>query len=151
MPNEEDYNKEYYQRNKEKIREGRKQRYRKDPKYRRSIRTRTKAKHDALRNWRDATGYDRRVITDGKNKYISIGKLGDLITRSVHTIRSYHKTGVIPDTGVCDSRGWRLYTLEQASICKEVFKRFDRGELTNLDEVSHEIEKKWRNDDAKEK
>lgn len=140
-----EYNREYYERNKKRIAERKKERYRRDSAYRKAIRKRTKESHAALRKRRIETGYDRRVLADGTVKYFSIGKIGEIINRSSHTIRAYHKSGIIPDSGHYDSRGWRLYTKEQALILKKLFKKFDKQEIPSLDTLGAELKKEWKN------
>lgn len=144
------YNAKYYKTNSLGILNHRRSRYQKDKTFR------DKAKKNSLDRYREATKdsepIDRMVISG----YFTIGRLAKILNKSVHTIRFYHRKRinkktkkvihyqVIPDVTNVDSRGWRLYTMGQVKLLIRVFKRFDNGELTTLNEVGEVLKKEWQ-------
>lgn len=133
--------KAWYQNNKTRLSEDRKQRYKKDPEYR------SKAQKRSRTYWREnkavETPADRTVVTAGSREYYSISKIASLIGRKPTTIRDYHNNGVLPQPTYSDTRGWRLYTKDQAHLLYQVFKDFDAGKLASLAEVAEVLREGW--------
>ena len=82
---------------------------------------------------------DRQVIVSGGVEYITIGKLSELLGRSVQTIHGYHRSGVLPSPVAFHVRGWRLYTKEQAETIAQTFRLFDLGQIKSLQELAGEV------------
>ena len=137
--------KDWYDKNKEDFNRQRRLRYRVDHRDREARLRDAKSSYE--RNRPPTVGQDRRVIRADGRRFLSIGRLSELLNRSVQTVREYHYNGVIPDVTHVDSRGWRLYTPYQVRLLQEVFARFDAGELTSLAEVAREIEEAWNGDE----
>lgn len=137
---QQDFHREYYEKNKMSILEKKRDRYQNDPAYREAVKARTRQRYEA--KVKREKPLDRMVIRAEEGNYFSIGKVADAIGRKVGTVRAYHKRGIIPDTGYSDKRGWRLYTREQLRIIASVFVRFDAGRLDSLDAVSEVLKKK---------
>lgn len=132
---------EYYRRNRDKILERRRKRYQDDKEYRERIRQRAREIYDESKPDKPS---DRHVFS-GRNgkKFISIGKLGQAINREIQTIRWYHRTGLFPSPLYHDKRGWRLYSVDQAIMLKDLFSLYDAKEITT-DELRSRIHAGWR-------
>lgn len=132
---------DYYRRNREKILRERRRRYQADKSYRERIRQRAREIYDESKPERPS---DRHVFS-GRNgrKFISIGKLGQAINREIQTIRWYHRTGLFPNPLFHDKRGWRLYSLDQALMLKDLFSQYDAKEIST-DELRSRIHAGWR-------
>lgn len=52
-----------------------------------------------------------------------IGVLAKALNRSSLTIRRWEKKGIIPDTFFTDSRGFRMYSMEQINIIVDCEKK----------------------------
>jgi hypothetical protein len=132
---------DWYEKNKEHLNRRRRQRYHKDPNYREKAITRSREDYAAKTINQEKV--DRRVFSVDAVKLISIGKLADAIGRKVLTVRRYHMMGVIPQPSHLDSRGWRLYTVDQLRLIVATFDCFDRGIIPSLEGVGRELKKKW--------
>lgn len=140
--------KQYYREHKEAISVRRKKKYAEDPVYRKRVKRRSAAYHRIFKRKMAPTDRGIVIATDG-SKYLTVGKVAVAINRKKSTVQYYNTKGVIPDPKVMDSRGWRLYTREQVILLREAFKKFDRGELGSLKEVTAFITKRWEDCDAK--
>jgi hypothetical protein len=134
---------EYYQTNKDKISRKRKTRYRKDRSHRDRIRLKA---HDYYHQFKKEDHIaDRHVmVAEGGRRLYTIGRIATLIRRNIGTVRKYHRLGILPEPSHYDTRGWRLYSREQAVILQLVFRRLDADEIKSLDEVRNEIRSRWR-------
>lgn len=133
--------KDWYQENKKVIARKRKLKYHKDAEYRTLCKERARDYYNRNERRPLEARFFRRV--NGVD-YITIGKLAKIIKRTTQTIRQYHDNCVIPEVNIVDSRGWRLYTLEQARIISSVFARYNKDKIRTLKEVSDQIKKKWK-------
>jgi len=141
--------KSWYEKNAERLKKQRRQKYKKDKTYREAAKARARAWYDREKKPQRPADRTTVVSPDGKT-YLSIGKLSEMIGKAVDTIRSYHRQGVIPVPDAFNVRGWRLYTDEQAKVIADAFALFDRGELSSLTEVKEEIQRNWKGgEDAK--
>lgn len=127
--------------------EKRRERYHRDKTYRKKL------KKNFRRYYRDNlqkdVAVDRRTIVDGQGrKFLSIGKVAELINRKPETLRKYHNESFLPTPKFYDTRGWRLYTKSQAELLMTAFKMFDSGKLKSLTEVGIYVRKGWS--DAKD-
>lgn len=101
-----DYNKKYYDANKEKILEAKRQRYASDPNYRESI-------LNKARDTRKAARHDGPILIEVgglKEESLTVADLAEALGKSVSTINHWQGTGTIPDTPFHNSAGHRLYT-----------------------------------------
>lgn len=133
---------EWYSRNKKDYNQRRKLRYATDPDYRDAVLTRSRQEAEERKARRARN--DRRVFRAKKGELVSIGRLAEALGRKVQTVRKYHTDGVIPLPNHFDSRGWRLYTIEQLRAVVAAFDRFDRGILSSLDDVRKELKANWQ-------
>ena len=125
--------------------EVRRERYQKDPTYRR--RARQQSREYYHKHVKRYVPLDRTIIKDGDEKYFSIGKLSLLINRKVQTIRAYHRRGIIPVPSAFDKRGWRLYQREQVLLLRKVFKMFDNksdARVRTLRDVKKMLRREWK-------
>lgn len=131
--------KDWYQRNKEMLSERRKAKYKKDKKRREKIREKARLYYQKFEKVKEPK--DRRTVSSGKTEFVTIGKLSEMIGRDDHTIRTYHKAGILPSPDAFDNRGWRLYHPKVAKIIKKAFELFDDGKMQSLADVSTYIQK----------
>ena len=127
----------YYETNREKISERKKERYQKDSKVRerakelaRLNRAKKKAEMDKLRaegkipksKPRKRNNGPIYIIVNGKKCVgLSINDLAENIGRPVSTVKNWIKSGVIPDTPFKTGRGKRLYSIGMILIVKMVW------------------------------
>lgn len=134
----------YYRENKARIAKQRKSRYENDPDYRRGIKSRAILRKRANRSEPTEKG----VIITSQGTFITIGRLAKFIGREIRTIRTYHRTGILPTPTHFDTRGWRLYTTNQAILIKAAFESLDRGELAGLKDIFGLVNKEWEEEDG---
>ena len=139
--------KKYYQENKDRISKQRKKKYRSDKEHRDACRKRAREYSSKARNAKRLINpVDRRVIKDRKGRrFLTVGKLAELIKRTPLTIRTMEAKGVLPLAKYSDKRGWRLYTLSQAELVRKYFKKYSDGDLT-ASQLSLILHKKWDNE-----
>jgi len=133
---------DWYRENRARLSAARKRKYRENKEYRNGARKR--ARNYYIRNKKVMRPKDRFRIrdADGKN-YVTIGRVAKAIGRVVDVVRAYHRRGIIPSTGIVDTRGWRLYTNVQLMLLIKAFKMFDRKELKSLAEVGAYLHGNW--------
>jgi hypothetical protein len=153
-----EYQRMYYETNREKISERKKERYQKDSKVRerakelaRLNRAKKKAEMDKLRaegkipksKPRKRNNGPIYIIVNGKKCVgLSINDLAENIGRPVSTVKNWIKSGVIPDTPFKTGRGKRLYSIGMILIVKMVLQ--SRGIILFLDtEIYNKIVKEW--------
>jgi hypothetical protein len=127
----------------------RRERYHRDTPYRKKL------KKNFRRYYRNHlqkdVAVDRREIVDGQGrKFLSIGKVADLINRKPETLRKYHNDSFLPTPKFYDTRGWRLYSKPQAELLMTAFKLFDNGKLKSLTEVGIYVRKGWNDGEDQE-
>ena len=145
--------KDYWERKKDERNQIRRDKYNSDPEYHAAVRA--TAKQNYKRYKRRMSPIDRRTLlsVDG-TRYWSIGRIARLISRNITTIRLYHKKGVIPEPRTFDSRGWRLYSTQQAILLRQLFRRLDDESDTgvkSLADLSAIIYPRWEAADGEEK
>lgn len=129
--NQKDYNADYYQRNKERIAEQRRQKYQEDAKLRNKARARARRRyHEQLKSPDRKVGYTVKKV-NGVPLY-TIQYAASITDRRPDFIRSWEKQGFIPKSTYTDSRGWRLYTEDQIKAMGFAFKKYDDGEWTKI-------------------
>ena len=136
-----DYNKLYYKKNRKKILRRKKDKYDDDSSYRTKARRRSRQQY-ARRRKSDPCVIDRKVMSTPSALCVSIGKVAELCNRNVATIRKYHRLGILPDPHIYSSRGWRLYTQEQALLLVAAFRRLDAKEIKVRDLIL-EVKERW--------
>jgi hypothetical protein len=86
------------------------------------------------------------MFTEEGSCLLSIGRVSQWIGRKIPSIREYHKKGVIPAPHHLDKRGWRFYTVDQAMLLKEAFRRYDdpdNQEIKTLTDVATFLKTRW--------
>lgn len=130
---------DWYEKNKDKLSKSRKRKYRIDKGFREDMKNRSRKYYS--NNLK--IDHPRVVMVVGGKKFLTIGGLSKAISRDVHTIRVYHKDGVIPETDRGNTRGWRVYSFARAKVIREAFIKFDNGDLSSLKDVSKFIKDRW--------
>lgn len=113
---------------------------------------RDRLKEKALEHYRNSVRRDRpidrrSVVTEDGIRFMSIGRLARLIGRQIDSVRRYQRMGVIPEPMYFDTRGWRLYTVNQAMLLRRVFQRFENKEdleVRNLNDVAALLHAEWQ-------
>lgn len=129
-----DYYSDYYAKNKDNIAKRRRQIYHNNTERRTQIRaanaksyaSRAKAKRDtdakngrfSGKHYDEVTGLELYTIT----------QLAKAIGKAPFTVRRYHEDAIIPEATLHNTRGWRLYTQDQISWLKRIFR-----ECTDMD------------------
>lgn len=140
--------KDWYEENREELLARRRATYRSNPEYREKRIEDAKERYRRTRRHREIE--DRRVIQREDEQFYSIGRLGEIIDRSIQTIREYHRNDVIPAPTHFDSRGWRLYSISQVELLRRTFAAFDRSEFSSLSEVARVLAEEWHNEESTE-
>ena len=132
-----EYNRSYYERNKDKIAKRKASRYQNDPEYRERILARRaqqreeekEARRKKERKPRAQRAPKRMRIPIGNtgqfvvvNMY-SVGKLAFHVGVSTQTIHKWEKQGAIPPASFRSSGGHRLYTEKQVEIMTTVYRK----------------------------
>ena len=133
--------KDYYERNRKRLLKLKRERYAKDPAYRRAVKRRSQKRYRLLRKLNPP---EERGVVRGERgeKYVTIGKLSKVVGRSITAIRSYHIRGVIPSPKYFTEQGWRLYSEKEVKVFGSAFAALDQGRLRNLKEVAKYIRRK---------
>lgn len=141
--------KDWYEKNKVRLSEKRKKDYKEKPAVRKAARKRASNYYKSHKKVMDPV--DRMVVkTADGYKFFSIGKVARAINRKLDTVRRYHAKGVIPEPKYYDSRGWRLYTREQALLLQKAFKNLDTEKFKSLGEVSEYLTERWEETNGEE-
>jgi len=126
MPNKPGYYDKWYDENKEAVADKRKQRYEKDPSYRRKV---LKRSADYRERQRDVTQVriprhqkPRIFEVDGSEVALySIGAFAGYINRSVQSINYWEANKLIPRTPYrSGKRGFRFYTAEMMEVVRRI-------------------------------
>ena len=102
-----DYNRSYYQKNRERLLEKKRARYASDPAYRDSV----KADATNRRKQSSAKGVQVQVLGT-MTAAVRVRSVADSIGKSVSTINFWQKHNTIPETPFRTPGGYRLYTQE---------------------------------------
>lgn len=119
----------WYERNKSKLSEKRKEKYKNNFEYREKVK---KKARDYYRE-KKAKGVARRraknkgIVEKNGKFYYTISYVGKAIGRSVSTLRMYESKKIIPGPKEVDPRGWRLYSGKQLSLLTTAFGMYDNG------------------------
>ncbi len=132
------YNRRYYLDNKSKILEERRDRYANDPFYRRRMKRLAQEAYKKRQAEKPRTMVRPGVLQtpDGSILY-TIGMLSKAVGLSVHTLRKYHRQGVLPAPQFFDKRGWRLYTQKQIRLLAGLFKALKEKKITRTELTKH--------------
>lgn len=128
------YNRRYYLDNRKTLLEKRRERYATDPFYRRRMKRRAKEDYKRRQEVKPRTMVRPGVLQtpDGSILY-TIGILSRAVGLSVHTLRKYHRRGVLPAPQFFDKRGWRLYTQDQVRLLAGLFKALKEKKITKAE------------------
>lgn len=131
----------YYQLRKTEISRRRKAKYRMDKAHRDKLKT--EARDWWRKNRAVSTPVDRTVVRSDGIDFFSVSFVARVLGKKPSTIRDYHSKGIIPEASYIDGRGWRLYSESQIRLLREVFGKLQRKELSNRQEVSQELHRRW--------
>ena len=111
------YFKQYYEENKDKIAEQRRDRYHNNPDYRNRTRLCNTMSHaKRARTKREKAMASGRLpgkhYDDLGNQLYTISDVSEMVGKAVFTLRKYHEDGILPET-IKAPRGWRLYSHDQ--------------------------------------
>lgn len=132
---------------KEKLSRKRRERYRKDPEFRERVKRCSSNRYKKMQENRTHKPYENATVIQGSDgrKYFSIGHLAKHVPRQLSTVRSYIKSGVIPECNRYDPRGWRLYSFHEIQLIKKALESFDKGEFGSLQEMGRFLSERWDN------
>lgn len=140
---DQDYHKEYYEKNKETISELRKIKYHTDSKHREKVKKRARDYHRKKLKPKDPDGkigYTVKVV-DGVTLYTAQYALA-IMSKSRDFLVNWEKTGHIPNSTFTDARGWRLYTEFQITLLDMAIGKYDEGEW-NKEQVRSFLNANW--------
>jgi hypothetical protein len=152
-----EYQKRYYQDNREALSQERKRRYQEDPEHRKAILDRVKAYRNSLRDRRAklrASGKlppshprgprePMKVVVNGIGTVaFTVGRMAVELNRSKDVINYWTRIGLLPPTPYRSPRGDRLYTEGMAIVVKIAIGK--RGRVSAGDrEFTREIRQGW--------
>lgn len=146
------YNKDYYLKNKERLSEKKKARYRNDPSYREGVMARQAQRRRAMPRRSEASEQVLERVVDGMlRRVFRIGDVAKKIGKSVQTIRGWEKAKIIPHPLTSSDATHRYYTEEQVAMLGELADivdklRYCRGTTLRADTINKkamEIAEKW--------
>jgi hypothetical protein len=141
MNENKEYQKEYYEENKELISDLRKIRYQTDPAYRERIKRKSRARYrKSLKSPDKKLGYTVKVV-DGMTLY-TVKYVLEVISKSRDFLDVWELTGHIPKSTYVDSRGWRLYSEYQIDLLDIAIGMYDNKEW-NKEQVREFLTSKW--------
>jgi len=162
MANSANYNRDYYEKNKDRIAKRKANRYKFDMDYRKQVlarraeqrkrekEERAEAEANAVPRTHRPGKRMRITLPDGDKvvtEMLSIGKMAHRLRISTQTLRKWERLGVMPQAIYSSKGGHRLYTVDQAQALKEVYEEFkrkySRWELT--DEFIDAVHTAWNN------
>lgn len=136
-----DYQKQYYEDNKELISELRKIRYHTDIKYREKIKRKSRARYrKSLKSPDKKLGYTIKVIDN--TTLFSVKYVLGVISKSRDFLDDWERSGHIPKSTYVDSRGWRLYSQHQIDLLDIAIGMYDKREW-NKEQVRMFLTNKW--------
>jgi len=136
------YNKRYYELNREEINRRRRRKYKLDRDYKERCK-KTSRESYRRRSKRDGI-VDRTMVKVGDNYYYTSGHFRYLIGREPSTIRTLQRNGLIPEVSTVTEAGWRLYSENQKDLVVAMFQAYDAGDINNLREFTPYLEKHWK-------
>lgn len=141
MNDNKEYQKEYYEDNKELISDLRKIRYQTDPNYREKIKRKSRARYrKSLKSPDKKLGYTIKVV-DGMTLF-TVRYVLEVISKSRDFLDVWEATGHIPKSTYVDSRGWRLYSDSQIDLLDIAIGMYDKKEW-NKEQVREFLTSKW--------
>jgi hypothetical protein len=162
MANSANYNRDYYEKNKDRIAKRKASRYKLDMDYRKQVlvrraeqrerekEERAEAEANAVPRTQRPGKRMRITLPDGERvvtEMLSIGKMAHRLRISTQTLRKWERLGVMPQAIYSSKGGHRLYTTDQAVTLKDVYekykRKYSRWELT--DEFIEAVHTAWRN------
>ena len=138
------YYQDWYEKNRNGIRDARRKRYANDPEYAEACRARSRAYRNAQRG----TGEERRTgwyveIRGKEREAFTVGKLGEDTDREIQTISYWHRHKMLPETPLRTSGGVRLYTKGMIKVVADALEK--RGTLARNDlRFGSEVRRGWK-------
>lgn len=133
------YNSAYYEKNKAKIQQSRRDRYKSDPQYRAKVQQAALDRKAKIREQKKAgrgdapakkRGPDKPKVflievagTDVEVVMMSAGQLAKALRRKTQTLRLWEKKGLLPEAMYRNNANDRLYTAFQVSKLKEAYDK----------------------------
>lgn len=115
-----DYNKEYYRKNRERILARKRERYASDPKYR------EKVKRDVAARRAEESACAKVEVNGVMVDALKVSEFAEEVGKSVSTINNWQKHGTIPETPFRSPGGFRLYTSDMARAVKQALSMNER-------------------------
>lgn len=135
------YSKEYYEKNKGVIAERRKLKYWSQPAVREKAKKASRERYRALNEPGKEKMYSVKATTDG-NMLLTISHIAEAVGFSVEYLRDLERDGILPKALHHDSRGWRLYTVQQVAAVEYALKMMRTTGWTR-ERVSEYLSEKW--------
>lgn len=143
------YQREHYLKNRDKISEAKKERYRTDPNYRKSAQKRALERYHATREGkqRGKRGYNHPKVAhvDGQDVIVhSVKAFADQANRNVQTIRSWEEKRVIPPPTFTDARNRRWYSDAHIARVVRAVSKFEATGALSLDVLKKLVEREFK-------
>jgi hypothetical protein len=143
------YQREHYLKNREKISEAKKDRYKADPSYRKSAQKRALERYHATREGkqRGKRGYNHPKVANvgGADVIVhSVKAFADKVGRNVQTIRSWEEKKVIPPPTFTDARNRRWYSDSHIERTARAVQKFEATGALSLSVLLKLVEREFK-------
>ena len=119
----EEYYKEWYEKNRENVLKGRREKYRDDPEYAKRCRDAAKSYRARAKRLgkkpRGRRGPVQMMVSGVPRQAFPISYLAERIERSVSTVNNWSRGGSLPETPLRTGGGMRLYTDGMIEVVRE--------------------------------
>lgn len=137
-----EYNRTYYEKNRERIRKKRYERYHNNPNYRKKVKRRQKEYYNKyLKSPDPSKGYT--IKKHGGKELFTIQYLAEILGYSESSIRKFEADGILPESVYTDRRGWRYYSSAQIDLCVKAFGERRAGRWSD-EEVKNYLASFWK-------
>lgn len=139
MDKEKEYQKKYYETNRDALSQKRKARYARDPDVRKLAREKALARYEQTRSVvkeRKVRRYNLPKVVEARGTtclYHCVRKFADAVGRNVHTITQWERGAVIPKPTMVDEQGRRWYSEGHIALVAAAVKRYDEIGERDLD------------------
>jgi hypothetical protein len=147
-----EYQKKYYQANRERLLAKSRERYKNDPEYRAKILAVTRKRGGMIDTMKSGVGSSfrvrlpKKIKLNGKETWgYGIYYLAQKVGKSIPTVNSWEQKGLLPATPFRSGGGHRLYTARQIDAVVEVVRSRGMARLPNHDQDFYrEVVEKWK-------
>lgn len=123
MPDRTEYNRSYYERNREKILQRKRERYANDDAYREKVKQSSASRRKPEKQKKTPM----RIEVGGFTAYVyTVRLLAERVGKSVSAVNYWQKTGTLPETPFVNGQGHRLYTDGMIATVEEAVIRWPR-------------------------